>query len=95
MKATDIEPGRAYILQVIIPPGPRTPRFKTRQTATVIAVDNARAVTVEVLEPVCVNLDEIPPDGIAAAMINGQLRYQLRPTKRIVKAADILAEAQP
>jgi hypothetical protein len=56
----------------------------------VIAVDGASRVTVEVPEPVCVNAHEYPPEQIPWAMVNGHLRYEQRPTKRIVRAADIL-----
>ena len=90
MKTNEIEPGRTYVLAVVITAGPRTPRTKARQHATVIAVDGARAVTVEVPEPVCVNAHDYPPEQHAWAMINGHLRHEQRPTKRIVRAADIL-----
>jgi hypothetical protein len=93
MKATEIEPGRRYLLAVVITAGPRTPRVKAHQHATVIAVDGAQAVTVEVLEPVCVNADQFPPERHAWAMVNGKLRHELRPTKRTVRAADILEPA--
>jgi hypothetical protein len=90
MKANEIEPGRTYVLSVTITAGPRTPRTKVRQHATVVAVDGATRVTVEVPEPACVNAHDYPPEQHAWAMINGHLRYELRPTKRIVRAADIL-----
>ena len=93
MKHSEIEPGRRYLLSVVITAGPRTPRVKTRQHATVIAVDSAQRVTVEVLEPVCVNADEYPPEQHSWAMVNGKLRHELRPTKRTVWAADILEPA--
>ena len=94
MKANEIEPGRTYVLSVVITAGPRTARTKARTHATVIAVDGARAVTVEVPEPVCVNAADYPPEQHAWAMINGHLRNEQRPTKRVVRAADILAPVQ-
>jgi hypothetical protein len=90
VKHSEIEPGRRYLLSVVVTAGPRTPRVKARQRATVIAVDGAQRVTVEVLEPVCVNLDDYPPEQHAWAMVNGKLRHESRPAKRTVRAADIL-----
>jgi hypothetical protein len=93
MRVTEIETGRAYVVSVVIPAGPRTPRFKTRRRATVTDIAGAQAVTVEVPEPVCVNADDFAPEQIPWAMVNGHLRYEQRPTPRVVRAADILEPA--
>jgi hypothetical protein len=95
VKHSEIEPGRTYLLATVIGAGPRTPRIKAHTRARVIAVDGAQRVTVEVPEPVCVNADEFPPEQIAWAMVNGKLRYEQRPAKRTVRAADVVAPIEP
>ena len=88
MKASDITPGDRYLIAVVIPPGPRTPRMRATQAATVVAVERSR-VTVEVLEPVCVNLAE-HAEHPGWAMVDGLLRWEHQPVQRQVRAADIL-----
>ena len=89
MKASDITEGGRYLLAEIIPAGPRTPRIRARRAVTVIA--KARTtVTVEALERVCANHEEIPPEQIPHAMVTGRLRWELQPVRREVRAADIL-----
>jgi hypothetical protein len=95
VKATDINPGDRVELAVVITPGPATPRMKTRKAATVVAVERA-TITVEVTEPVCTNLDELPEDvSPGYAMANGLLRWTQRPVTRQVRAADIVAVVDP
>lgn len=90
MKATDITPGRRYSINVVITAGPSTPRMRATQTATVVTVERSN-VTVEVTEPVCTNLDQLPDDiSPGYAMANGLLRWEHRPITRTIRAADVI-----
>ena len=88
MKASDIQDGGRYLLAVTLP---GTPKLRATRSATVVSKDKS-AVVVEVLEQVCVNLDEIAAGNVAAAMIDGELRYELQPVRRTVRAADIVGQ---
>jgi len=90
MKATDITPGHRYSIAVTITAGPRTPKMRATQHATVVAVERS-TVMVEVTEPVCTNLDQLPDDiSPGYAMANGLLRWEQRPVTRTIRAADVI-----
>ena len=93
MKTADINPGARYLAQLTIPAGPRTPRMRTTRAVTVVAKPDARTVTVEAPEPVCVNLADFAPEDVTRAMLDGKLRYEQRPCRRDIRAADIIAPA--
>ena len=85
MRASEINEGGRYLLAVTFP---GTPRLRISRVATVVAKDGA-TVVVEILEQTCVNLDQISPAQVPYAMVMGELRYELRPVRRTVRAADL------
>jgi hypothetical protein len=89
VKHADIETGRAYMLRVTIP---GTPKVTLRKRVSVVATAD-RQVVVEHPAPVCVNRDDFPPEQHSRAMLDGKFRWEQRPTRRVVRAADIIAPA--
>ena len=92
MKASEITEGRRYLMAVTIPGA--GPRLRATRAASVIARHGAKVV-VEVREQTCVNRHEIPDGEFTRAMLDGELRYELRPVRRSVRAADILGPISP